>query len=288
MKNIKYIVACLVAIIGFSSCEKDIDVSLPSAESQIVVEAYINQLNPLFNYVILTRSVNYFNPNVNAIEVSGAQVYITEGQVNGTDTVWDTANKKQMVEIAPDSIPGIYFNFGLTGKIGYVYKLEIDVEGKYIHGVTTIPQLVPLDSVTSSFRVNPDNNKDTGYFMTIHFLEPAATGNNYRYMYRIGADSLYFGWGSISDEYGVFNDEVINGVYRSFTFGRRFKYSDTVNFYINSVDRPAYNFWSSYDDARFNGGPFATPVQLKSTVQGAIGSFTGMAVSTKRLILTPR
>lgn len=287
MNPLKYIIIVAIALIGFTSCEKEIDVELPTAESQIVVEAYINQLNPLFNYVILTRTVDYFNPNLSAIGVSGAQVYITEGQLNGTDTIWDVANKKQMVEIAPDSIPGIYFNLGLTGNIGYVYKLEINAEGKYIHGVTTIPQLVTLDSITSSFRVNPDNNKDTGYFMTVHFLESTQTGNNYRYMYKIGADTSYFGWGSIDDEYGVFNDDIINGVYRSFTFGRRFGFNDTVHFYLNSIDRPAFNFWDSYDDARFNGGPFATPVQLKSTVKGGIGSFTGMAVSYKRIIFKP-
>lgn len=287
MKSLKYIVGLFSLAVSLSACEKEIDVPLPPAESEIVVEAYINQLDPLYNYVILSRTVDYFNPNLDLISVSGAQVYITEGITNGSDTIWDEANKKQMVEIAPDSIPGIYFNLGLRGQLGHVYKLEIQAEGKNIYGVTTIPQLVTLDSVTSSYTVNPDNAKDTGYFMTIHFNEPAPTGNNYRYLYKEGGDTAYFGWGSINSDDGVFNDEIINGVYRSFKFSDRFKFNDTVNFYLCAIDRPAYNFWDSYASARYNGGPFSTPVQLKSNIQGAIGSFTGKAVSRKRLIFKP-
>lgn len=287
MKQLQYILCGLVLLLSFSACEKEIDVPLPTADSEIVVEAYINQLNPFFNYVILTRSIDYFTPNLDAITVSNAQVFITEGKANGTDTVWDDANKKQMVEIAPDSIPGIYFNLGLTGKIGHVYKLEIETDGKYIFGVTEIPDLVTLDSLTASFTVNPVNDKDTGYFMTIHFDEPVAKGDNYRYLYKVGADSLFFGWGAINEDDGVFNDDIINGVYRSFTFGDRFKFNDTVSFYLTSINRAAYNFWDSYAQARNNGGPFATPVQLKSNIQGAIGSFTGKAVSRKRLIFKP-
>lgn len=286
MKIYLYIISAIAAI-TFSSCEKEIEVNLPAAESQVVVEAYINDANPLFNYVILSRTVDYFNPNLSVLSVKGATVHITEGTVTGTDTVWDIANRKPMIELLPDSIPGVYFNPALTGKQGKVYKLEILADNKYIYGVTTIPQLVPLDSLTTRYEVNPANKNDTGYFMTIHFMEPVPKGNNYRYLYRIGSDSAYFGWGSINDDDDVFNDDVINGVYRRFTFGRRFKYSDTVHFYLCSIDRPAYNFWDSYEQARSNGGPFATPVQLKSTVQGAIGSFTGKAVSYKRLILKP-
>lgn len=287
MKKLRYIVGSLLLAVTFVSCEKEIDVPLPSSDSEIVVEAHINQFNPLFNYVILSRSVDYFNPRLDAIPVSNAQVFITEGAINGNDTVWDDINKVQLVEVAQDTIPGIYFNIGLRGRIGFVYRLEIEADGKFIHGVTTIPQLVPLDSLTSSFTVNPVNDKDTGYFMTIHFDEPVATGNNYRYLFKTGGDTISFGWGSINDEDGAFNDDIVNGIYRNFTFGDRFKYGDTMTFYLTSIDRPSFNFWDSYSQARNNGGPFATPVQLKSNISGAIGSFTGKAVSRKRLIFRP-
>jgi hypothetical protein len=52
------------------------------------------------------------------------------------------------------------------------------------------------------------------------------------------------------------------------------------------MDRAVYNFWDSYESARQNGGPFATPIQLRSNVIGknVIGSFSGYAVDYKRII----
>ena len=119
-------------------------------------------------------------------------------------------------------------------------------------------------------------------------MEPVEKGNNYRAMFRRGADTAYFGWGSISESDDVFNDDIINGVYRRFKYGRNFNFDDTIHYYFNSIDRVAYNFWDSYSSAANNGGPFATPVSVKSNVQGAIGSFTGMAVNYQRIIIKRR
>lgn len=285
MRTIKYILPTIIGLLFLASCEKDINIDLPEAPTDFVVEGYINQYNPLFNYVILSRTLDYFNPRLQLPGVKGALVYVTEGTANGKDTTWDTINKIQLVEIGGDSIPGIYFNPLLSGKEGKVYKLEITVDGKYIHGITTIPKRVPLDSLTYSVELNPNDNKDTGKFITIHFMEPVEKGNNYRAMFRLGADSAYFGWGSISAGDAVFNDDIINGVYRSFKYGRNFEFGDTIHYYFNSIDRVAFNFWDSYNSAANNGGPFATPVSVKSNVQGAIGSFTGMAVTYKKIII---
>lgn len=285
MKPGRYILLLISLTALFSACEKEIDVKLPATESEIVVEAYINQLEPFFNYVILSRSVDYFQPGVGIVVVKGAQVFITEGTLNGIDTAWNTTGKWQLTELFPDSIPGIYFNPFMEGKLNHVYRLEVFADGKYIHSVTSIPALVPLDSLSYSVKINPDNNKDTGRFMSIHFMEPQQKGNCYRARYRIGGDTAYFGWGSIYDGDDVFNDEIVNGVYRNFTYGRNFDYNDTVNYYFSSIDRIAYNFWESYNAVRNNGGPFSTPVQLKSNVHNAIGSFTGMAVSRKKIII---
>ncbi|HYG17267.1 MAG TPA: DUF4249 domain-containing protein [Bacteroidia bacterium] len=285
MTPVRYIILLVSLLLIFSGCEKEIEVDLPRTENEIVVEAYINQLDPLFNYVILSRSVNFFQPGVGIVPVKGAQVFITEGTVAGTDTNWNTSGKWQLTELFPDSIPGIYFSFGLTGKLEHVYKLEVFADGKYVHSITNIPPIVPLDSLSYTVVINPDDNKDTGRFMSIHFLEPVPKGNCYRAMYRIGGDTSYFGWGSIFHGDDAFNDDFVNGVYRNFTYGRNFRYNDTVNYYFSCIDRMAFNFWESYETIRNNGGPFSTPVQLKSNVQNAIGSFTGMAVTKKKIII---
>jgi hypothetical protein len=57
---------------------------------------------------------------------------------------------------------------------------------------------------------------------------------------------------------------------------------DTAIYYLVSVERPVYDFWDSFNKARVNGGPFSTPVVLKSNIKGdnVVGCFSGFAVSS--------
>src|ERR671913_606238 len=71
-------VFCMISLL--SSCEKDITIDVKDNEPQLIVEAYINNLMPEYNYVILTKSMDYFSPDFQGLAVSNAQVTITEGE----------------------------------------------------------------------------------------------------------------------------------------------------------------------------------------------------------------
>ncbi len=274
------IIIGIIALSGLMACEKEIDISLPPAPKDLVAEAYINNYNPLLNYVILSRTVDYFNPDLSLPTVSGAEVDITEGTLNGQDTVWGTPVR--MLEIAPDTLPGIYLNPALNGQEGKVYKLEIRAEGQYLFAVTRIPQVVPLDSVAWSVKTEPD----TFALLTAYFTDPAPRGNNYRVMYKIQGSAIVGGWGNINDGDVVRDDELINNQVWDFRYTRQFYPGDTLQFFLNSIDRPVYQFWDSYFSLRGNtGNPFATPIQLRSNIQGGIGCFSGMGVSYRQLIV---
>ncbi|MFT5901906.1 MAG: hypothetical protein ACI9LA_001112, partial [Bacteroidia bacterium] len=61
MKSKLYILVLLLAIgLGFSACEKVLDIDLPEGVNGIVFEGYIE--NGTFPYVIISRSENYFEP----------------------------------------------------------------------------------------------------------------------------------------------------------------------------------------------------------------------------------
>ena len=168
--------------------------------------------------------------------------------------------------------------------MGYVYKLEIWLNNEYYHGVTTIPQIVPVDSLTQKI-VN--NGTKPVAFLTVHFNEPQSIGQNYRIFFQYAPQPGFNAWGDIADSnQGFFNDDNANGVYRHVTFTRTFEIGDTLQFFLANMDRTAYNFWDSYENARQNGGPFATPIQLRSNVYGknVIGSFSGYAVGQKQII----
>jgi hypothetical protein len=99
-----------------------------------------------------------------------------------------------------------------------------------------------------------------------------------------GSSPFLIGWGSASF-FRTFDDAVLNNGKRPYSFFRPFNYGDTLSIYLNSIGRKEFLFWESYARAANNGGPFATPVSVKSNITGAIGSFTGYGVSYRNVIL---
>ncbi len=284
MLSKKYLIGSfLVLILALTSCEKDINIKVPEDDGKVVVEAYINNLYPNLNYVLLTQTVNYFNPDFSLKGYANAVVKIGEGKINAPgDTTWKTFT------LNPNPIlAGFYNNDSLQGKVGYAYKLEIALNNQYFYAYTTIPTVVPIDSLT---RQVVNNGTTPRAFFTVHFNEPASIGQNYRVMLRPATDEYFNAWGDVADSNQTFfNDDNSNGVYRHFTYARTFAIGDTIQYYIANMDRTTYNFWDSYVSARQNGGPFATPIQLRSNVKGknVIGSFSGYAVDHMQFIIKP-
>ena len=271
-----------------ASCEKEITVDLPPAKQSLVVEASINQLFPNLNYVFISRTIDYFNPDLSLNGVRNAEVYITPGIINGSDTTWDTANRIQMFDI--NNVPlvdsflqgfsGIYFNPLLAPQVGIPYKLEIDAEGQHITGITTIPKVIEIDTV---FWKQEIERNDTDMYVTFEFVD-GPEQNNYRLAIHNDPNAILIGWGA-AQSFRTFDDAFINNGKRPYTFFRPFQYGDTLNLYLSSIGRKEYLFWESFTQAAGNGGPFATPINVKSNITGAIGSFTGYGVSFRRQIL---
>lgn len=279
MKNTLKIVLLLLGVVTLFSCEEEIDVDIPGNANSLVVEAYINDRFPALNYVILTRSVDYFSAAGGYVPVKDAQVFITEGTINGVDTSWDVSTRKQLLEVRTDTVRGFYMDPAqqLLGKQNHVYLLEITSDGKSVRGTTSIPALVPLDSMTYT----RERREAT---ITLHYNEPVAINNNYFIIYRNGSDSTIRTWGFHTGAF-TFSDDFINGEYRRQTLFNKFNAGDTVNLWMSSIDRLSNNFWESFDDANRNGGPFATPVTVESNITGGIGCFTGMSTDYKRVVI---
>lgn len=288
MKSFRYILYSGFAFMLLSSCEKEITVDLPPAKQSLVVEASINQLFPNLNYVFISRTIDYFNPDLSLNGVRNAEVYITPGIVNGSDTTWDTANRIQMFDI--NNVPlvdsflqgfsGIYVNPLLFPQVGVPYKLDIDAEGQHISGVTTIPRVTEIDTV---FWKQEIEDNDTDMYVTFEFFD-GPEQNNYRLAIHNDPNAILLGWGA-AQSFRTFDDAYINNGKRPYTFFRPFDYGDTLNLYLSSMGRKEYLFWQSFVQAAGNGGPFATPLNVKSNISGAIGSFTGHGVSFRRQIL---
>jgi hypothetical protein len=287
---IPYLLFLVVIITLATGCEKEITVDLPPGRQSLVVEASINQLFTNLNYVYISKTLDYFNPNVSFNGIRNALVYITPGTINGNDTSYSLSERVRFYDIGTvpgidtllKGFTGIYTNPVFSPLVGIPYKLEVFAEGQSVTGVTTIPKIIEIDTLFYRQEINKYNG-DTDMFVTFEFND-GPEQNNYRLFGRRGTDSVLIGWGA-SDFSREFDDELVNHGTRPYTFFRPFNYSDTLDLYLTSIGRKEYLFWTSYQEAANNGGPFATPAEAKSNIQGAIGSFTGYGVSYKRTVL---
>ena len=268
----------------------------------LVVEAYINNEMRTYNYVVLSRSLDYMSLDFQSAPVANATVTITEGERVGNDYRWNQAKKWQLSSInfpgVPANLTNVYFDprlvtdssNALIGTPGKSYLLEIAEGGKNYSAITTLLQPVQIDSLTIGFgyKDEEDDNKQK-FRITNHYKDPDTLNNTQLSLYRFSENRNRFGWGSFfgNRNSNTGTDELTNGQYMHLTHPRGYVVGDTVNYHMASVTRDVYNFWQSFNNARNNNGPFATPVTLSSNITGTnvTGSFSGMSLSSKTIII---
>lgn len=288
---------CLIV----SGCEKDFDINIQGNKPLLVVEAYINNQMREYNYVVLSRSLDYLSLDIQSAPVNDATVTITEGEKTNTGFKWNSATKVQLFTASLPNVPenfrsGVYFDkrlsndsvHALLGTPGKSYLLEIKEGSNEYSAITTLLQPVKIDSVTSGFGfIDEDDGNKRKLRITNHYQDPDTLNNTQLYYYRFSENRNRFGWGSLSRNRIPGTDELTNGEYIHLTHTRGFLVGDTVNYYMASVTRDVYNFWLSFNNARNNNGPFATPVTLMSNINGpnATGCFSGLSLSSKTVIM---
>jgi hypothetical protein len=234
--------------------------------------------------------------------VTDAMVTITEGERAGDGYQWDTATKVQLLPVplpgVPAELTSIYFDprlasdssNALLGEPGKSYLLQISEGGNEYSAITTLLQPVQIDSLTIGYGYN-DEEDSSKYKLRItnNYQDPDTLNNTQIFFYRFSENRNQFGWGSFfgNRNNSTGTDELTNGQYIRLTQPRGFVVGDTVEYHMASVTRDVYNFWESFNNARNNGGPFATPVTLTTNISGTnvTGCFSGMSLSSKTIVI---
>jgi hypothetical protein len=284
-----------------ASCIKDFNIDTKANKPQLVVEAYVNNLMREYNYVVLSRSVDYLSSSFQGTPVSKATVFITQGEVKENKYSWDTSTKRQLTEANIPNIPvefntGVYFDpllvtnprAAFTGIPGKCYLLEITEGSNKYSAVTSLLQPVVLDSLTEGYRyLDTEDSNRIKFRVTAHYKDPDTLNNTLLYYFRSYDTRFNFGWGGLSKSRTSGTDDLTNGQYIHLTFPRGFALGDTVTYYNASVTRDVYRFWDSYNKARDNNGPFATPVSLITNISGdnVTGCFSGFSISSRTVVI---
>lgn len=296
------ILAYSLLLLCLLSCEKDFDIEVKENAPMLVVEGYINNELVQYNYVVLSRSQNYYAPDFQSIAVGGAEVSVTEGAMQPDRSYnWDARSRTILKETENKNIPpnfrkGVYFDpraltdpsHALMGRPGKYYLLEISVDGEKYSAVTTVLPVIKIDSLTSGFRFidKEDENKEKAR-ITIHYKDPDTIGNRQIFYRRVPENRSNFGWGGLlMGRSSIGTDDLSNGQYIRLTQPYGYPIGDTVQYYLASVDRTVYNFWDSFNKARNDEGPFSTPASLLNTINGnnVTGCFSGFSISTKTTV----
>jgi hypothetical protein len=264
----------LVLLLSTMSCEnlqQDIDVDIPTAPSQLVVECYLE-------------------PNRRAeLTVSETAPYLSSPvpSVPEDVTVVITGPNRQRELMTYE--PG--FNF-LTGKVythrgrnrfqinpGDEFTLEAkDTKGRRVTGTAKMPADVPLDEVEFKFNDLPPQQREA--YVVARFRDPLATLDFYRF--QIHRDSISQ---DPETDYSI-EDRLNEG--KEITLGTSYIFDpgDSLIISLYHLDEPYYRFLQSTQNARnANGNPFGQPAAVHSTVQGGVGVFTILNYKRRSLVI---
>ena len=178
----------------------------------------------------------------------------------------------------------------MMGQSGREYDIEVEARGQKVYAHTTIPSVVPLDSVVIKADQEPFVN------VTAYWTDPDTDNDYYVLFYRFRGQVEY-----VACRLGTTSDlSSENGVMSTFVYKNSasligpqgeemwFKRDDTVTLKLAHVDSVGYKFWQSFQNAVSSRIPvFNTSPSngLKSNIVGGFGYWCGMGASERRLNL---
>ena len=289
----KFVTGCLLTLLIFTGCEKNISFNLDDVEPVLAVDAQIE--NDKAPVVILTKSFSYFDSltpqSLSAAFVRNASVFVS----NGTLT---QQLKEYSYELAPGlnayyySTDSASLSTAFAGALGGSYTLKIVADGKEYNSSTRIPSAANFpDSIW--FATAPQNPDTLKRVMYVRATDPPGRGNYYRYFTQIDRGEFF-------PAENVFNDQVIDGTTYTIQFppgiDRNRRISRDENFFVKgqpitlkftSIDLASYNFWNTWEFAYQSiGNPFAQPNKVMGNISnGALGAFCGYAAGYRTMLV---
>lgn len=281
----KYIYISLVVFILLfvnTSCQSDINVTLPKPESKLVIEASI-ELNE-FSTVFITKNHAYFevldSNAVNSAIIHGdlATVIVSDGIVN--DTLIPHNFSKWPYKG--------YIGTKIKGQIRGRYSLTVKYDNNQYTSHTSLLDTIPIDSI----RIEYSKPTDTTGFLYMYWKDKPEIGNYYTIRLKTQTKQTDYFRPFIGIH--LLDDKRDNGkvlIYGPLTKGAErndyyysiydfkdkkdmsskvmFCVGDTVFIKLSTIDSDSYTFWSSwYRNKVTDSNPFTNPASVKTNIIG--------------------
>jgi hypothetical protein len=267
----------LLLIVLYSvCCENEISLNLPVAESQLVVEGWIEQDKPA--KILLSLSAPFFgdidSSNIRDYAVTRAKVTVTCG------------DQSEILTLRPNDAyfpPIYYFSTDIYGKLNSQFNLKIENAGKVYEAFTTIPGLVYPDSVW----FEKYSGNDTLGLIWLKISDNPTEVNFYRTLVkRLNRDKTF-----VPTLISVYDDKLFNGETLKISLSkgssnlteigesRFFEVGDTLILKFCSIDKAHYDFWHTIQNCIItSANPFASnKSDIISNIEGGLGIWGGYA-----------
>jgi len=310
--SLKHLFLVVLTLAMMNSCQEVIDLDLPPNEAELVIEAYLTDLDfyipeedlncsglftipksdiefaaglaAQFPIDSIESETDYFP--FNKVKLSTTSDYFSNASAPAVSnaTVRLFKNNQLVETLVEDlSIPGTY-RFTHDPEVGASYHLEIEALDNFYE---TEPQIYnsvpPLIGVNAYYRSNFLQDS-CAFYLGIDTYEKPGTGDHYRWMFYINneyVDSPFF--------ISIFDDAQIDGLclFEFDVYGNELNLGDTIVVFQMRTNEGYSSFINSLrNQTAFVGGPFDTPPapirgNLKNVTTGkeAFGYFVAGGVS---------
>jgi hypothetical protein len=255
----------LVVALLIASCKKVINVDIHNVSPQVVIVGEVTNVTGPYK-VSISKSVNFSDSN-NFPPVSGAGVIIYD-QFGLRDSL-------------TESSPGIYSTHPFwTGNPGYLYTLDVHINGVEYKANSVMPVQVPLDSV--GFFFDNTRGKNTIIEPIPYYQDPPGIRNYYQFKEAINGHPI--------NKIFIFDDRFSDGKYiheplfddSSYT---HMQPGDILDLSMYCIDSATYGYLSTLQDVSGNSGfQSVTPANPNTNFSGgALGYFSAHTIQVKTL-----
>jgi hypothetical protein len=266
-------------LLGMAACgsfEREINLNLPSAPSQLVVECFLEDGKPY--RLLLTETVDYLAPPT-LPDVRDALVIITHNGLSDTliyAPFIDEENNKIYNYVAKrtDQVVDI--------DAGGVYDLRIvDGRGRTITASTRFLPFTPIEEISWEFEDARREIKDDSARALLLVRYPLLDNEpHFRIVIKKDSANAEPEVDFVTRSTFATNNLVTIGT------AYRFLPDDTVYVTLYRLEKPHYDYLRSIDQAiSANGNPFGQPAVILSAVQGGIGIFAAWNFDQQRVVI---
>jgi hypothetical protein len=273
----------LATIVALQGCDPDWKFDT-NYEPELVVEGSITTNGFSRVYLSESKSLNHTLDSLTLSELPVVSAKVTVSDGSRTEILVGRIDRNRMPYFA-------YTGSEIRGVPGRTYTLTITYHDRVMTAQTTIPKVVPLDSL----RLRPSAESDTLYQATGYFRDPEGETNYYKIFTQVeekDKDLFNAFMGSFSDEI-LSHPEAEAEIYRAFRhttvkgdkYTPFFKPGEVVRFCFAQVPLAGFRFWSLYENEVMNNSNPIIPstTNLPGNVDGALGLWMGYGASYYRV-----